>query len=451
MSEDKLDLKKIISRGQELGVDDIELFYEESKENSLKVYAGEVESLKSAHAKGLGIRVFIEQQMGFAYTSNFKSEAIEETLQEAIANAEVAGTDEYRTLPEITSEIEELNLYNPDLANSDIKDKIQLALDLESTALEYDTRVDTVDTVGYGDSEVEIRIVNSRGIDESYRKNQCHAYLYVIAREGEDTETGMAVTYGDSLTELSPREAGIKAAKNAVDLLGGQPVKSQEAPVVFPPKVGTMFMYVLAQALTAEAVQKGRSVFAQKLGEKVAAKEVNILDNGLLAEGLATAPFDGEGVSNSETKVIENGELKTFLYDTYTANKADKESTGNASRGSYKGIPGVSPSNFYLAAGDNTAGEVLESVEEGFYVMKVSGLVTGGANPISGDFSVGATGMWIEDGELTKPVREVTIAGNLIDFLQDIDLIGDDLKFNPMIGSYATPTFRVKKLAISGE
>ncbi|ADL11889.1 TldD/PmbA family protein [Acetohalobium arabaticum] len=445
-----LDLKQIIAQGEELGVDDIELFYEESSENNIKIYEGEVESLKSANAKGLGIRVFIDDKMGFAYTSNFSAEEIEKTLQEAIANAEVASTDEYRTLPETVEKVEKLDLYSDDLAAAELEEKIQLALDLEAAALEYDERVDSVDTVGYGDNEVEIRIVNSKGFNESYRQNQCYAYSYVIAREGEDAETGMAITYGDSVAELTPQKTGKEAAENAVALLGGQPVESQKAPVVFPPEVGSMFMYVLSQALTAEAVQKGKSVFAQKVGEEVAAKEVNIIDNGLLEEGLATAPFDGEGVPSAKTEIIKDGKLKTFLYDTYTANKGNGESTGNASRGSYRGIPGVSPSNFYLANGDSSAEGVLSSVDNGFYVMKVSGLVTGGANPISGDFSVGATGRWIEDGELTKPVREITIAGNLIDFLQDIDMIGDNLKFNPLIGSYATPTFRVKNLAISG-
>ncbi|MBM7624623.1 TldD/PmbA family protein [Sporohalobacter salinus] len=447
---EKLDLKQIIAQGEELGVDDIELFHEESSENNIKIYEGEVESLKSANAKGIGIRVFIDDKMGFAYTSNFEEEEIEKTLKEAIANAEVASADEYRTLPEAVAEVEELDLYSEDLAAVKLEDKIQLVLDLEKAALEYDERIASVDTVGYGDSEVEIRIVNSKGFDKSYRKNQCYAYSYVIAREGEDTETGMAITYGDSVAELTPQKTGEEAAENAVNLLGGQPVDSQEVPVVFPPKVGSMFMYVLSQALTAEAVQKGKSVFAQKVGERVAAKEVNIIDNGLLEEGLATSPFDSEGVPSTETEIIKEGELQTFLYDTYTANKAEMESTGNASRGSYRGIPSVAPSNFYLGAGDKSAEEVLASVDKGFYVMKVSGLVTGGANPISGDFSVGATGRWIENGELTKPVREITIAGNLIDFLQDIDLIGNNLKFNPMIGSYATPTFRVKSLAISG-
>ncbi|MCK8824012.1 TldD/PmbA family protein [Fuchsiella alkaliacetigena] len=446
----KLDLKQIITQGQELGAAEVELFYQESKENELEIYEGEVESLNSAHTKGLGIRVFKDNQMGFAYTSQFEQDELERTLKEAIANAQVASTDEYRTLPELSSEVKQLDLYNDQLAATPIEDKINLALEMEEVALDYDQRVDSVNKVGYGDNEVQVRLVNSKGFDESYRHNYCYAYLYVIARQDEDIETGTAVTYGDCLAELTPQQTGVKAAEDAVSLLGGEQVESQEAPVVLPPKVGSMFMYVLAQTLTAEAVQKGRSVFAEKLGESIAAEQVNIIDNGLLEEGLLTAPFDGEGVACSETELIKNGVLKNFIYDTYTANQAEAESTGNASRGSYQGIPSVAPSNFYLAPGEQTAEQVIDSVEEGFYVMKVSGLVTGGANPISGEFSVGATGRWIKDGELTKPVREVTIAGNLIDFLQDIDLLADDLEFNPMIGAYATPTFRVKKLAISG-
>ena len=211
-----------------------------------------------------------------------------------------------------------------------------------------------------------------------------------------------------------------------------------------------MFMYVLSKALTAEAVQKGRSLFADKLDKRVAASHVSIIDDGTLEDGLATAPFDSEGVPCKSTDVIKDGVLTNYLYDVYTSNKDGVESTGNADRGSYRGIPSVSPSNFYLSPGTKKPKEIIGEVENGFYVHKVSGLVTGGANPISGDFSVGATGQWIENGEVKQAVSEITIAGNLIDFLKDIDQIGNDLKFNPMIGSFASPTFKVKKLAISG-
>ncbi len=189
----------------------------------------------------------------------------------------------------------------------------------------------------------------------------------------------------------------------------------------------------MAQALTAEAVQKGRSLFADKLDKEVASKEVNIIDDGSLEAGLATAPFDGEGVPSKATDLIKEGLLTNYLYDIYTASKDGVESTGNASRGSYRGIPSVSPSNFYLAPGDKDPKDIIKGVENGFYLHKVSGLVTGGANPISGDFSVGATGQWIEGGEIKGAVNEVTIAGNLIDFLKNIEEIGNDLKFNPSI------------------
>ncbi len=445
-----INLDKLIRKAQKLGADDVEFYYERSKDNDIEIYQGEVESLESSYSKGLGIRVFVNNKMGFVYTANFSTKALEEAIKEAIANAEVVAEDKYRTLPEKDYEYKELNIYNPALEESSIEEKIEIALKMEEVALDYDDKIQSVVTVAYGDNITEITIVNSKGLNESYKSNDCYAYLYVIAAEANSKETGSAISYGRILEDLEPVKTAKKAAKNAIELLGGKQVKTQRAPVVFTPKVGSMFMYVLAQALTAEAVQKGRSLFANKLNQKVAAKGVSIIDNGALEEGLVPAPFDSEGVSCKATEVIKEGVLTNYLYDIYTANKDGVESTGNAERGSYRGIPGVAPTNFYLAKGDKKREEIIAEVESGFYVHKVSGLVTGGANPISGDFSVGATGQWIENGQIKGAVNEITIAGNLIDFLKDIEEIGDDLKFNPMIGSFATPTFKVKELAISG-
>ncbi|GAB6099263.1 TldD/PmbA family protein [Halanaerocella petrolearia] len=448
MSE--LDLKELVAKAQRQGADEVELYYQKSNNNDIEVYDNQVDSLESSHAKGLGIRTFVGDKMGFAYTANFKPDALEEVITEAIANAKLATADKYRKLPEGEFKYPKLDIYNPKLQDISIEDKIDLALEMEQVAVDYNDKVESVIGVNYGDYDSQIRIVNSKGLDESYRSNGCYAYLYVLAKEGEDQQTGQAIAYGDSLEELKPVQKAEEAAQNAIKLLGGQPVKSQKAPVVFTPEIGSMFMYVLAQALTAEAVQKGRSLFADKLDEKVASKEVSIIDDGTLEAGLATAPFDDEGVPCSATELIKDGILTNYLYDTYTANKDQVESTGNGSRGGYKGIPSVSASNLYLAPGNKKQEEIIQDIKNGFYVHKVSGLVTGGANPISGDFSVGATGQWIENGEIKQPVSEITIAGNLIDFLQDIEELGDDLTFNPTIGSFASPTFKVKELVISG-
>ncbi|WP_018249088.1 TldD/PmbA family protein [Orenia marismortui] len=445
-----LNLTTLIEKAQKLGADDVELYYERSEDNNIEVYQGEVESLESAHSKGLGIRVLVNQKMGFAYTANFNEDILEEVIKEAIANAEIAEKDEYRILAEGDYSYKKLNIYDSNFKQNNIEDKIDLVLKMEEAAADYSDKIEGVVSVGYGDNISEITIVNSNGLNQSYKSNVCYAYIYVIASTGEDKQTASALCYARNLKDLTPVKTGEEAAKNAIKLLGGRAVKSQEAPVIFTPKVGSMFMYVLSNALTAEAVQKKRSLFMDKLDQVVAAKGVNIIDDGTLEEGLASAPFDSEGVPCSPTDIIKEGVLSNYLYDTYTAKKDGVESTGNAERGSYRGIPAVSPSNFYLAGGDKEPEEIIAGVDNGFYLHKVSGLVTGGANPISGDFSVGATGQWIEDGKIKGAVSEVTIAGNLIDFLKDIDELGNDLKFNPMIGSFGSPTFKLKKLAISG-
>ena len=448
MSE--IDLGKYLAKAKELGAEDVELYYEYSESNSIEVYQQQVESLESATAKGLGIRVFRAGKMGFAYTSDFRPEALEEVIKEAVANAKVATVDKNRTLPQQNYDYPELEIYNPNFNERKIEEKMDIAFTMEEEALAYDNKIASVTSVTYGDSIHRVKIINSNGLAESYKSNSCYAYLSVIASQAEEKQTGFAVTYGRDLAELTPEETAQEAAQNGIDLLGGRAVDSQEAPVIFTPKIGSMFMYVLSQALTAEAVQKGRSLFAGKLGKEVAAPEVNIIDDGTLEAGLATTPFDSEGVVSQKTEVIKDGKLNSYLYDTYTANKDDRESTGNASRGGYRGIPGVSSTNFYLAAGEKDKTEIIADVENGFYVQEVSGLVTGGANPISGDFSVGASGQWIEEGEIKTAVREITIAGNLIDFLENITALGNDLEFNPAIGSFAAPTFKVEGIAISG-
>jgi len=444
----KLNLTDLIAKAQDLGAEDVEFYYEVSEDNSIEVYEGEVESLESAHSKGLGIRVFVEGKMGFAYTTNFNDGVIEKVIKEAIANAKIAVEDEHRTLADGDYEYKELDIYNPQFSESSVEDKIDLILKMEQAALEYSDKIESVISVGYGDNISEITIANSKGLNQSYKSNTCYAYLYVMASEGEEKQTASALSYGRSLDKLTPVQTGEEAAENAIKLLGGKQVNSQEAPVIFTPEVGSMFLYLLASTLTAEAVQKGRSLFVDKLNEVVAANKVNIIDDGTLEAGLATAPFDDEGVPCVPTNIIEDGLLKNYLYDIYTANKDKVESTGNAQR-SYRGIPNVAPSNFYLAAGEEKPVDIIGGVENGFYVHKVIGLFSG-ANTISGDFSVGATGQWIENGEIKQAVSEVTIAGNLIDFLKDIEELGDDLKFNPMVGSFGSPTFKVKKLAISG-
>ncbi len=443
-------LEKWIDYALQHGADEAELFYEHSESNTIKVYQQQVESLLSATAKGIGIRVFVNQGMGFAYTSDFTPDSLQNVILEAIENAKICPSDQYNGLPEVQSFEPITDIFDPTYADVTTDEKIQWLLTMEKQASEYHPNITKVVQASFADQLTEIRLLNSKGFDGSFKSNYCYGSVYVAAEKDQEMQTGGGVTFGRHLHELRATEAVADACESALVLLGGKKVQSQKAPVVFDKKVGIMFMYILSNSLNAEAVQKGRSLFKDKIGQTVAHADVSIVDDGRYTKGLATSPFDGEGIPSGTTQLIENGVLQGLVYDTYTARKEGVDSTGNASR-SYRSTPSLSTTNFYMKNGSHTKEEIIGSVENGFYVMEVSGLVTGGANPITGDFSVGATGRWIENGQFTSAVREVTIAGNLISMLTDIELIGNDMEIIPIVGSFGSPTFKVKQLAISGK
>lgn len=445
----QIDFKGLLLRAEKMGAQETELFFEDLQSSEIKVYEREVESLVSSRPRGLGVRIFKDDQMGFAYTSDLTQEGLRLALEKALENAMVVQKNSLKSLPPLYHEYPTMDFYNPLLAKERVEDKIEHLLKLEEMALSYEERIVKAPEVGYSDGMSHVMLYNSRGLELSFKRNLCYSYIVVLAREGEDVQTGVALTHGRSLHELDIEKTVREACQEALALLGARQVPSQKAPILFKPEVGASIIDLLGDALTAEAVQKKRSLFAGKLGQEVASPLVNLIDDGLLKEGLASQPFDGEGVPSQTTQVIREGLLETYLYDTYTSRKEERESTGNAVRSSYKGIPGVSPTNLFLSPGKKSQKELLSSVENGLYVQELSGLHSG-ANPISGDFSVGASGRWIHQGEFGESVREVTIAGNLMDLLKGIVAVASDLTFNPMVGSAGAPTFLVDSLSIGG-
>ncbi len=431
------------------GAEEAEIFYENTSSNSIKVYEQNVESLLSATAKGIGVRIFINQGMGFAYTSDFSEESLQYVINEAIENAKICPSDSHNGLPQRESYTDIPEIFRSDYQQIDADEKIKLLLDMEKQAKGYHPNIAKVIQTSFADQITDIQLLNSKGFHGAFQSNYCYAGTYVAAQQGSEMQTGGGVTFGRHIDELSLERAVGDACDTALVLLGGQKVRSQKAPVVFNKQVGIMFMYVIANSLYADAVQKGRSLFKDKLGKAVASTNVSLVDDGRYLKGLATSPFDGEGNPSTTTRLIEQGVLRAFMYDTYTARKAGVRSTGNASR-SYRSTPSLSTTNFYMENGTVSKEQVIASVKDGFYVMEVSGLVTGGANPITGDFSVGATGRWIKDGQFTTAVREVTIAGNLMSMLEQIDMVANDMEILPIVGSFGCPTFKVNQLAISG-
>lgn len=435
-----------VAQGIKNGADAVEAYASRGSELSIEVRHRSVEMLKQAEDRGIGIRVFKGRRVGFAFGTEISKEGIKDTLNRATAAADYTAEDEYQRLPEPRGGYPALQLLDETIINTPVEKKIALALRMEEAAVGFDERVKVIETSTYQEGIGEAAIANSLGIAAMYRAAVCGLYISLAAQADGQSETGYALRYGRRYGELTPEELGQEAASRAIRLLGARTAKTRSVPVVFDPYVAVDIVGLLAPALTAEAVQRGRSLFAGKTGEEVAWSGFTLIDDGRYTSGVRSAPFDGEGVPTQRTVLIKDGVLQGYLYNTYTAAKEGRASTGNATRASFKSTPGVGPTNFYLEPGGISPAELIREVEEGFYVIEVMGMHT--ANPISGDFSVGASGVWIEKGVLTQPVRGVVIAGNMLNLLKQIDGVANDIRF---FGGRGAPTFRVASLKVSGD
>ncbi|MDK2820099.1 MAG: PmbA protein [Clostridia bacterium] len=422
-----------------------EAYINAGEELSIEVRNQEVEALTTAKDKGLGLRVISGNKLGFAYTTDFSSEAIDNCIEQAIANARLTTPDEHNCLPSKYPGYPQLDLFDPDIINTPIEKKIELTREIERQARAHDPRVKITESCSYNDSRYLIALANSQGIVTSYHGAFCGASTFVVAVENEESQTGFGMTYSLRFKDIDPAKIGKEGAAKAVRMLGAKSVDTQRAAVVFDPYVATNFLRVIASSLAADSVQKGKSLFRGRVNQKVAAPVINIVDDGQLKGGIASSPFDGEGVPTSRTVLVENGILKCYLHNTYTAARDGVTSTGNSSRGSFKTTPEVGTTNFYIEAGSMSSDEIIKDIKKGLYVTEVMGMHT--ANPISGDFSVGASGIWIENGEMTIPVRGVAIAGNIIELLESVDAVGSDLTFYGTVGA---PTVRIASMTISG-
>jgi PmbA protein len=422
-----------------------EAYISSSKDLEIEVRNDRVETLKLAEDRGMGIRVFQDGKTGFAFTTDLGDTAVWDAVTQALANARLAEPDPHRLLSCPAPSYPDLDLYDPSIRATTVEDKINMARTMESAARAADTRVSIIESSAYQDGRAEVTLVNSQGLTLYYGGAYCGMYITLVAGEGEDSQTGFAMKFSLRFADLDPVDLGKQAANRATRMLGAKPGVTQQAPVVLEPYVATGILGLLAPSLSAEAVQKGRSLLAGKVGQQVASEQINIIDDGTLPGGIASAPFDGEGVPTSRTVLVQNGRLQGFLHNIYTSAKDGVLSTGNGVRGSFKGTPEVGTTNFFIEPGRQTAEQIISDIDSGLYVTEVMGLHT--ANPISGDFSLGASGLWIEKGKLAYPVRGLAIAGNIMEMLGQVDAVGNDLEF---FGGRGAPTIRVSHMSISG-
>lgn len=441
--------KEIVAQAAQQGVE-AEAYINVGQNTEVSVDRGQVEKLSQAGAKGLGVRVIRDGQMGYAYTSDFSQESIRRTIDAAVTLADVADRDEYRSLPapQAISD-EDLEIYDREIVDLPAERKVEMAKQIEQAALDYDPRVVLTNRCTLLSQVGTVAIANSKGVAGSYDKTFIGGYLMAMAADENDRSMAFGFGFDSRLAEFAPAEVGQDAARKAVGMLGGKPVPTQRATVVYSPFAATSVLGALSSALAADALQRNRSFLQGKMGQTVAADTVSVLDNGRLPGGIATRPFDDEGVPTSATRLIDEGVFQAALYDHYTATRdGTASSTGNATRSSHASLPGLAAGNFYFQPGPQSPDEVIAGVDAGLYVESV--MNTASINPISGDYSVSAKGYWIENGKLSHPVNEVTIALPLADLLQNVRAVGNDLTFVPMMGALGSPTIRVDGVMIGG-
>lgn len=421
-----------------------EAYVLDAKSLTIEVANQNVDMLKFAVDTGIGLRIISTNgSVGFAYSTNLDD--MEDLAKRAINNGNNTFQDQYNVLPKCSDPIRSMNLIDEKIAQTSVEEKINMAKKLEQAARHADKHVKRTERCVYEDAEYGVALANSNGLATYYRSGYCGLYGVVLAEKDHDVQTGTGIKFSRHFDDLNADIVGQEAAKDAAMLLGAKRIGTVRAALVLPPQTATSFFSILIPSLGADSVQKGRSLFKDKLGRKVVSHLVTLIDDGRLPDGIATKPVDGEGVSTRRTHLIMEGNLNSYLYNTYTAAKDHVESTGNGVRGSFKGMPEVGPTNIFIQPGPLECDQLIKEVRDGFFVTNVMGMHT--ANPISGDFSVGAAGVWIKDGEFTHAVRGVAIAGNILDLFSEIDGVGDDLRF---YGSQGSPTLRVNNITISG-
>jgi PmbA protein len=435
------------------GASDAEAVVREGDEFSVNVRMGQVETLKDSGSRGLGLRVFLGTRSASASTSDLTAEGIRQLVDGALALAKVTEEDPFSGLPE-TAEFGsisgDLRLYDEDVYSLPGTERIEWARRAEAAALAADPRITNSDGGSFDAATGRKVLANSRGFVGGYRTSYAGVSVAPLAVDvnGAMQRDGWWSS-ARRLADLdSPEAIGKEAARRALRRLGARRVATQRVPIVFAPEVARSLIGSVFEAASGDSIWRSASFLAGRLGEQIASLNLNIIDDNtmMLATGMGgygTSPFDGEGLPSRRTVVVENGVLRNYLLNTYTARKLGMKSTHNASRG-LAGTPGIGCGNLYLEPGTQTPEEILAEVKAGLYVTSLMGF---GVNVVTGDYSRGATGLWIENGQLTYAVEEITIAGNLAEMLRNITAIGSDLVFR---GAVASPTLRIDGMTIAG-
>jgi PmbA protein len=417
-----------------------------------------VEQMNAVKEAGIGVRVLRDGKMAFGSTNDLSKGAVRDLVEGLVKKAVFHTADEFHVIPGAEdgaidgggatgyAGAAELANYDPRVAETPVQEKVGRALRMEAAGLDASPKIAGSMMAVYQDAASFIYLAGSKGLTGWHHQSGCGGGVEFTAVEGEARESGSFVQGAVRWADFDPEKVGRKAAENALGMLGAKPIPSAELPLVISPEIGTELWSFVAGMLSADEVQKGRSLFAGKIGSEVAAKGFTLVDDGRRKGGMATAPVDGEGVATQTTPLVMDGVLKTYLHNSYTARKGKTRSTGNHGRSGYGSAGGVGTTNLYLKPGDAAPEAILAGIDRGFYLTVVLGLHAA-IDTASGDFSIPAAGFMIEKGRKTFPVRGVTIGGNLFELLKAVDKVGSDLTWFQTVGS---PTVLVSRVKLGG-
>jgi len=444
----KIDLafaEEIVSQAVKQGADQAEVFMKSLKNLSIDVRGQAVDSLTSSLSYGYSLRVIKNNRLGFAYATDLQEK--DSVIKQAIESAAYSDEDVWLGLPE-PSVPAEVEVYDPALPELKQDDAITFTSLLEKSAFDTDSRIKKVRKASGSFTSAETVIVNSRSVKTQYRSTSCSAQIMAIAEDGQESRTGWDFSGSRFLRDVSFEKTGRTAGKRAIQLLGARTITGARTGIILDNSVTIDFLGIFASSFSSDSLQKGKSLLKDKLGKKISSHKINIIDSGLLSGKLGSSPVDAEGVPSREKILLHEGVLQTYLYDTYTARKGNTHSTGNAVRGGFSSLPSVGITNLFIepssAERPLRQKELFTLLDKGLYIVDAMGVHT--ANPISGDFSLGVTGLWIEGGAVQFPVKEAVISGNIIDFFNKIAAVGDDLIF---YGTMGAPSLLISDIDVS--
>ena len=439
---------ELVAAFRKQGADACDVYIVNSSEFNTDVRLGKIEKLEQSISKGLGLRIIKNNATALTFTTDFADKSVKNLVNDTLEIVKISSADQYNGLApkEFLGVYDgKLQLFDDSLAGLAPARKIEMAKEMEDAGMKFDKRITNTEGSNWYDATRQLTLANSDGFTGQYKSTVASLSVSLLAEENGVKQTDYWYSFNRFVNRLdSPKSIGEEAARRVTRKLGGRKVKSQKVPIVLDPLVSRRLVGMVFGAASGRSIYRRSSFLVDKVGSEIASPLVQIIDDATMGDGPSCRPFDAEGVRSSRVTVVEKGVLKTFVCDAYAARRLNLKPTGNAPR-SYQSLPSVGSTNLYMAAGASDPKEIIKSVKNGLYINALFGQ---GANGVTGDISQGAAGFWIENGELTYPVQEITLAGNALTLLKNITMVGNDLTFK--FGGTAAPTLLISEATVGG-